>query len=709
MLPIESPYPQFFDLDGSPLDAGYIYIGEQNQNPETSPVVVYWDEALTLPAPQPLRTLNGMISNSGTPAFVYAAADYSMMVRNSRMEQVVYVLSSVSFVSPGWSDALRSELAAPTGGEMIGHRYSNPGRRTTASKELRELRRDAIQLVRPAIQPIPYVLAALRDDSDYSIVCNGNVSDRYQHSPRVERDIAGRLHLVYSRGLLHGYGGLVPPNAIDPQGQIIYRYSDDEGRTWSTEQIVCVALPPDPLNVFRTVFDCHVGVCPSGRLVIVVSDIPPPSAQWGVPTGSTKYRWFINDNRGELDGGGGITWIDKGVFFTAFNDFARVYCERVKQVPKAGGGFRMAFADYRKVNAGTDLVRSYWTSDDEFETAPIQYGLISNQESAANETDFTMVDAELGFAIARGTGTMHITRDGGQTWTKFSDSSNYTRQLWEAGGLVAPVIDTVWQGGKPFVLLGYSHRGAGPDGPRWLVSSVGDLFALENAVVLGQQFTPWGINYFSGPTVSGPGGYNSGIVYDDGGLMYVDCTETTVSPTTGKMRSDVRIVRTNATPWFPDYGGLMIGSNVSTFTQYNNNEVPFVPRLEGSTAAGTPSYSSAVGYNVRMGHLAFVDAEMIVNAYTGITGTLSIKGLPFAPRTIGFNPCSLDVKVVNALAAGFPASEQVMALFLPGTNQIQLYRKANNGNLVALQLSDLGAAFNVRISGHYLCLNEGLS
>lgn len=596
------------------------------------------------------------------------------------------------------------------GSEMVGHRHARTGRPTKVSAELRELRRNAIQEANPAMQSTPYYITAMRDESDYSIVASGADADRYHHSPRIVRDASGRLHQAYSKALFHGFLNSTPEDPVDPQGVAIYRFSDDEGRTWSPEQVVAVALPRDMPDMPRTIFDVHIGVCPSARLAIVVSDIVPPSLQWDMYTGQTKYRWLINDTRGELNSDGSIAWVDKGVFHTADGDYARIYCERIKQVPKAGGGFRMAFTDYRKVSGGGDaLVRSFWTSDDEFETAPVERSQIAALENSANETDFCFVDAEFGYAIARGGGEMHVTRDGGESWTRIGNSTNYTRQLWEAGGLIAPIIDTVWRGGKPYVLMGYSHRGAGPDGPRWLVASVTDLLNFENAVALGQQFTPWGKNYISGPNVSGPGGYNSAIHYPDGGLVYVDCTETGASPVTGFTRSDVRIVRTSSAPWFPNQGGIMVGSNISRLNQYNENEVPFVPRLEGAATAGTPAYASAIGYNIRIGRVAHIDAEMIVNAYTGMAGDLLIRGLPFAPLNVGFNPASIKVEVVNALAGGFPASDHVVALLLSTTNQIRLYKKSNSGNLVPLTLSDLGAAFNVRISGHYYCANEGLT
>ena len=90
MIVIDSPFPQFNDLDGKPLDVGMLYFGVANQNPETSPTTVYWDSALTQPAAQPVVTLNGYASRSGSPALLYAATDYSLLVRDRRGRQVCY-------------------------------------------------------------------------------------------------------------------------------------------------------------------------------------------------------------------------------------------------------------------------------------------------------------------------------------------------------------------------------------------------------------------------------------------------------------------------------------------------------------------------------------------------------------------------------------------------------------------------------------------
>ena len=87
-LKITPPQQIYYDKDGTPLDAGFIYIGQVSQNPETNPVAVYWDSALTLPAPQPIRTLNGYPSRQGVIANIYTASSFSITVKSKRKELV---------------------------------------------------------------------------------------------------------------------------------------------------------------------------------------------------------------------------------------------------------------------------------------------------------------------------------------------------------------------------------------------------------------------------------------------------------------------------------------------------------------------------------------------------------------------------------------------------------------------------------------------
>jgi hypothetical protein len=127
MLATQAPFPQYFDIDGDPLDAGYLYFGAANQNPETTPIGVYWDAAGTQPAAQPVRTLNGYAARNGTPALLYVASDYSINVRDKKGQLIYYSASAA-----GFSNALALQLqladtaatAPPLGANLSGFKGS---------------------------------------------------------------------------------------------------------------------------------------------------------------------------------------------------------------------------------------------------------------------------------------------------------------------------------------------------------------------------------------------------------------------------------------------------------------------------------------------------------------------------------------------------------------------------------------------------------
>lgn len=81
-MSVGSPYKIFTDIDGQPLDDGYVYIGVAGLNPQTNPITVYSDPALSLAVVQPIRTNGGYPVLAGTPARIYTPGDYSIAVLN---------------------------------------------------------------------------------------------------------------------------------------------------------------------------------------------------------------------------------------------------------------------------------------------------------------------------------------------------------------------------------------------------------------------------------------------------------------------------------------------------------------------------------------------------------------------------------------------------------------------------------------------------
>lgn len=81
---VSEPFPTFHDRDGQPLDAGYLYFGTAGLPALSSPIPVYIDAALTIPAAQPVRTLNGFPVYAGAACRLYVNADdFSVAVHQS--------------------------------------------------------------------------------------------------------------------------------------------------------------------------------------------------------------------------------------------------------------------------------------------------------------------------------------------------------------------------------------------------------------------------------------------------------------------------------------------------------------------------------------------------------------------------------------------------------------------------------------------------
>lgn len=94
MQRISNLNPIFIDARGNLLDGGKIYIGVANADPETDPVDTFWDEALTIPAAQPIKTLGGIIVNGTQPASIFIAEDdYSQRVKDANGALINYAPS----------------------------------------------------------------------------------------------------------------------------------------------------------------------------------------------------------------------------------------------------------------------------------------------------------------------------------------------------------------------------------------------------------------------------------------------------------------------------------------------------------------------------------------------------------------------------------------------------------------------------------------
>lgn len=95
---IQNTFPIFTDVDGNPLEDGYIYIGQVGLDPIANPIQAYWDKDLTVPANN-IRTKGGYPNNSGTPGRIFVGTNYSILVHDKRNAFITKVLDAEGYVS----------------------------------------------------------------------------------------------------------------------------------------------------------------------------------------------------------------------------------------------------------------------------------------------------------------------------------------------------------------------------------------------------------------------------------------------------------------------------------------------------------------------------------------------------------------------------------------------------------------------------------
>jgi hypothetical protein len=118
MTEIVSPFAQFFATDGKPLNNGNIYIGTAYLDAQSNQIPVFWDDALTIPAAQPIRTLNGYPVRNGTPARIFCnAVNFSMTVQTNT-GRMVWATQSASFIPT---------ISTPQGSSLVGFIQAGAG------------------------------------------------------------------------------------------------------------------------------------------------------------------------------------------------------------------------------------------------------------------------------------------------------------------------------------------------------------------------------------------------------------------------------------------------------------------------------------------------------------------------------------------------------------------------------------------------------
>jgi hypothetical protein len=132
---INPPYPFFAGIDGDPLDNGKVYVGVANLDPVANPVALFWDEALTIAASQPILTSGGYPVRNGSPSAFYTASGVVSMTVKDAVDVTVYTEAAVT-------NAIAS-LAGPDGSSLVGYTRSESG---AVARTVQAVLRDTISV-----------------------------------------------------------------------------------------------------------------------------------------------------------------------------------------------------------------------------------------------------------------------------------------------------------------------------------------------------------------------------------------------------------------------------------------------------------------------------------------------------------------------------------------------------------------------------------
>lgn len=170
------------------------------------------------------------------------------------------------------------------------------------------------------------------------------------------------------------------------------------------------------------------------------------------------------------------------------------------------------------------------------------------------------------------------------------------------------------------------------------------------------------------------------------------------SPTLVTPKATTTIGVGNTTP-SASGSGISFPATQSASTDANTlddyEEGTFTPTIEGTTTAGSGTYSVQVGHYTKIGNSVAFTAILVWSAHTG-TGNMNISGLPFTSANVS----NLEHPVASissnlALTAG-----NYLQTYIPQNSTQVLLRQVPTGGgaLVAIPLD---TAATLEVSGHY--------
>jgi len=227
-------YPIWSEIDGSPLEDGFIYIGIAGLNAESNPQTVYWDGALSVTAAQPIRTLNGYPARSGSPAMMYVAGDFSIVVRDKAGVLIYASLFNTYSDNFGTMANQNANAVAITGGTITGLSTPLPIGSGGTGGATQSAARTALGLGTIATQAASAVAVTGGTINGTSIGATTPAAGTFTDltgKARLSTETTGTLTIVSANRIIQASGGVTLPASVFAAGDIIMIDGNGTNRT----------------------------------------------------------------------------------------------------------------------------------------------------------------------------------------------------------------------------------------------------------------------------------------------------------------------------------------------------------------------------------------------------------------------------------------------------------------------------------------------
>jgi len=227
-------YPIWSEIDGSPLEDGFIYIGIAGLNAESNPQTVYFDGALSVTAAQPIRTLNGYPARSGSPAMMYVAGDFSIVVRDKAGVLIYASLFNTYTDNFGTMANQNANAVAITGGTITGLSTPLPIGSGGTGGATQSAARTALGLGTIATQAASAVAVTGGTINGTSIGATTPAAGTFTDltgKARLSTETTGTLTVASANRIIQASGGVTLPASVFAAGDIIMIDGNGTNRT----------------------------------------------------------------------------------------------------------------------------------------------------------------------------------------------------------------------------------------------------------------------------------------------------------------------------------------------------------------------------------------------------------------------------------------------------------------------------------------------